>query len=178
MSSALSERSSVRLTDVAALIGALGHLVSEKSYVIPFGAYAKQVTLGRYASVFDNMRKIQTAMVGHSTEAYKAFDLLTDAKLFVDRIILLSDMQCYGSLYTLDSGHLSAYKRKVNPNVFLHSVDLVGYGTAQFDSKTNVNLMSGFSDKIYNMIATAEGLTDVGSESQPLPSIEQVRQNW
>ena len=82
----------------------------------------------------------------------------------VDRIIIFSDMQVYdsnrGSYPGMDMGlaHKATerYKRKINPKVWIHSVDLAGYGTSQIAPNGRLNLISGWHDSILNYIKLVE----------------------
>jgi hypothetical protein len=70
-----------------------------------------------------------------------------------DRIILISDMQCYTNTepsFLFNDREkpiadlLTVYRRQVNPAVILHSIDLCGYGTVQFPENTpNVSFIGG-----------------------------------
>lgn len=51
---------------------------------------------------------------------------------------------------------LNEYRNSINPNVWLHSLDLSGYGTSQFIGN-KINLISGWSDKMLEFIKMSEG---------------------
>jgi hypothetical protein len=82
----------------------------------------------------------------------------------VDRVIILSDMQCWdgsGRMNWYGAPALAVvadeYRKKVNQSCWIHSVDLAGYGTTQFDqSHKRVSLIAGWSDRILEFIAKAE----------------------
>ena len=73
-------------------------------------------------------------------------------------------MQCYDSFgrYSVVGERslvteFKKYKRQVNPNIRLYSIDLAGYGTAQFpQDEPNVALIAGWSDKIFEFIKLFE----------------------
>jgi len=50
---------------------------------------------------------------------------------------------------------IEQYRKEVNPNVWVHSIDLAGYGTQQFIGK-NTNLIGGWSERVLQFIQLAE----------------------
>ena len=84
-------------------------------------------------------------------------------KDYYDRIIILSDNEVNGGYRgsTPIQALANKYKREVNPNVWVHAIDLQGYGTQQFIGK-NVNIISGWSEKVLNFIDIAEsGISNI-----------------
>jgi hypothetical protein len=47
------------------------------------------------------------------------------------------------------------YRSTVNPRFWIHGIDLVGYGTQQFEG-THTNFVAGWSEKIFDFIALVE----------------------
>ena len=116
-------------------------------------------------SVITNMRKLAGTDVGFSTNAYLAVKHLRETKTRVDRIVLLSDMQCYDSdarsNWRGDSGslaeELTKYRSSVNPEVYLYSVDLAGYGTSQFpQGDRRTALLAGWSERLLEFLPLFE----------------------
>ena len=65
------------------------------------------------------------------------------------------------------------YRRHINPNVVLHSIDLCGYGTVQFpETMPNVSFIGGWSDKIFAFMQMYEeqGDTAVAAIEQYTPA--------
>jgi 60 kDa SS-A/Ro ribonucleoprotein len=168
--------------DVSTLFGAMIHKKCTNSIVSVFADRFATVPLSKRASIFDNMKKIGGTNVGGSTYAHLALDYLTDNNIMVNRIIMLTDEQCYSEtdsipkssgrmFYTHDRcdnsvyASLLKYKRKVNPKVFMYVIDLKNYGTVQIpESEKNVCTMGGYSDKVLSFIPmfekSREGLVD------------------
>jgi len=120
------------------------------------------VPLNPLNPVMSNAQAILRVNVGGSTMAYLAIKYLVDNKIDVDRIVILSDMQCYNEIgYWRASDTLQAmfkkYKTTVNPNVYLYSIDLAGYGTLQFpEDEARVCLLAGFSPRVYEFVKLYE----------------------
>jgi 60 kDa SS-A/Ro ribonucleoprotein len=160
--------------DVSTLFGAIMHKKCKNSIVSVFADRFATVPLSKRASIFDNMKKIGDTDVGGSTYADKALDYLTDNDVKVDRIIMLTDEQCYSEMDNIprSSGRFFSthdrcdtsvyasflkYKRKVNPKVFMYVINLASYGTIQIpESEKNVCTMGGYSDKVLSFIPVFE----------------------
>ena len=172
----VSRNSTVRCRDIAALFGAMASRICEDATVCFFdceggwsqfgGTGYKIVRFGKYDSVLDaTLKGIYdhgggTQMDLPLTYALKE-DATRDLKPF-DRVIYFSDNECNSSLYGLKTcqGLIDQYRREYNPDLWVHGVDLQGYGTQQFCGK-NVNVIAGWSDKVLQFINLAE--TGVGT---------------
>ncbi|MDD5726077.1 MAG: TROVE domain-containing protein [Patescibacteria group bacterium] len=167
MSHPLSERSTVEMKDVANLLAAVSHTLCEESICSAFGTDHVIVPIIRKDSIFTNMARLSNAVHGGSTNAYLPVRHLRERKIRVDRIVLISDMQCYASGHDpMLWGHarneslaeeLRKYRSSVNPQVFMHSVDLSGYGTAQFPpSERRVACLAGWSERALEILPLLE----------------------
>ena len=178
----LSEKSVITAMDVANILGAILYKKSEVSIVSSFGAEAVWPILSKNDSILTNMNTIahfEERIRGHATNAWKVIDYLIKNKIFVDRIVVLSDMQCYDSdgwaRNTSLAEMITKYRREVNKNCYLHSFDLLGYGTSQTPSRDPLsNVVGGFSEKIFDNIIIHEGYADEST----LPSLEWIREHY
>ncbi|MDD2251336.1 MAG: hypothetical protein PHE92_09620, partial [Candidatus Cloacimonetes bacterium] len=166
----VSEKSKMTLKEIGCLFGAMVNKKSNDSITSVFATDHVPVNLNPRDSLFTSMKKMfKTNTNGCGTEAWKVMEYLNKNKIFVNRIILFSDMQCYdtGGLYggfgfsrgtrSFYEG-LMKYRQNVNKDVFVYSFDLAHYGTLQIpqsDKKTCIN--GGFSDKVLNFIPMFEG---------------------
>lgn len=168
MSTALSYNSSICYREIGNLLAAAAGKFCEHAVTIPFGATAKALTLSPRSSIFDNMHKMEHSGVGHSTILHQAFRVIDSLDTKVDRILIFSDMQAYGDSVPGYFGSVSSgcqewtnkYRAKV-PELWVHSVDLAGYGTTKVCGN-KVNLIAGWSDKVLDFIhAVEEGGKDL-----------------
>lgn len=167
MEGKLSEKSDVSYKEIAAVLGAVASKKSPESIVIGFANSAKKIEVKGYDPVVTSVQKIMHTQVGGSTFAHKAFELLgTDVKY--DRIILISDMQCYddASIRVRSSyyGNTSVNAlweeyRKKHPATKLYSLDVSAYGTSQLPkwAGNNVVQLWGWSDKLIDFMKNSEG---------------------
>jgi 60 kDa SS-A/Ro ribonucleoprotein len=159
MHSALSARSSLEMIEVGSLMAAIAHGLCDDAICSVFGEGHAVVPVVKSDSVMTNMERFKGTDVGHSTNAYLSLRYLREKRLRVDRIVLFSDMQCYdsggygGSL----ASELELYRREVNPEVFMYSVDLAGHGTSQFpQGDSHVALLAGWSERLLELIPRFE----------------------
>lgn len=166
MSNAVSSRSKMTCIDVASVLGAMTSKISG-GRVGTFGDRAQLVTnMSSLDTVLTNAKKIKNCHVGHSTNAWATIDLMIRQKIKVDRVVLLSDMQCYASNAYYYGASLQErwndYLKTINPEAKLYSVDLAGYGGSQFALGTQgVVTMAGFSDKILGLFDSLEKQTQI-----------------
>lgn len=173
MDSYISSKSSVTYKDISSLFGSTVNRMSEKSVVSGFASGFKLIHLNNRNGVLENAKKIRNIDVGCSTNAYKCMDYLLESGKHVDRIVLLSDMQCYVS----DKCRIGCeniqpkvmkYKSSINPKLYFYSVDLSGYGGSLFPRRNpnklerNISLISGWSDRIFEFINIYE--KDLGEQ--------------
>ena len=76
---------------------AISHKLCDRSICGIFGTNFAIKTFSKVNGTIANMRTIRNNEVGSRTEAWLTLDYLLANKIKVDRMILLSDMQCYDS---------------------------------------------------------------------------------
>lgn len=151
-----------------------------------FGAHFAVVTVDPMNNPATNADIFKGQDVGHATNGHKAVEYLIRNGVKVDRIIMLTDgvlwdtgdrdFECqiqhgsHGYTGQKDPALKTAmdqYRRQVNPDVWLHIVDLAGYGTTPIwiDYKQKVNFIAGFGDAVFTFIPKVEaGLEPIVDE--------------
>src|SRR3989442_570480 len=181
MQAPVSARSKVKRAEIADVLQAIAKEICDKAITSVFAQGFKVVHTIKSAGILANTRRFQETDVGMATNAFLAIRYLTRERVDVDRILLFSDMQCYdtrdlGRYYGRPKGaslaeELKQYKANVNPDVYLYSVDLAGYGTAQFaGTEPRVCMIAGWSERLLNFIPIFES---VGTGA--LEAIDKVR---
>jgi len=128
------------------------------SDVVTFDSRSYHPSLNPADSVFSIMDKIHFR--GGGTNFSSIFEGINKK---YDRIFILSDMQSwmetqanyFWSCSRSVKESFRDYRDKYNKDVKLYSFDLQGYGTSQFPEQ-NVYALSGFSDKVFDMIDSLE----------------------
>jgi len=176
--SPLSERSSLVPADIANLLGAMIFHLSERGIVSAFGEEFAWVPLTREDRIMANWQKIWDTEVGGATYAYKAIQYLLMERIFVDRIIIPTDMIIYsghdllrfagpyadlfgslGALGVTDNGsesfvtQLRHYRRRVNPRVKTYIINLQPYEYfIAPDGEEGITTISGWSEAVLKYI--------------------------
>lgn len=157
MEAPLSDKSSVSRMAAGAVLGSIAQ-ERLRGYVIGFGAYAGMAPAG--VGLFGLVDWLPRANLEYATIPSAAIELMMQRDIDVDRIILVSDMQCY-TLLASGLGDfrsmLKKYREKQGKPVKLVSIDIAGYGTAvvpQNDPDTMT--CAGFSDRVFDMIRAWE----------------------
>lgn len=99
-------------------------------------------------------------MVHRQNVEYLSTEGLIKSKTIVDRIIIFSDCQVgdgcnwYDNNGNRGKNFNNLYERylKINPNIIVYTVDLKGYGNSMTKDCRNIILVSGWSEKIFDMI--------------------------
>jgi hypothetical protein len=134
--------------------------------------------------------------VGQSTETglWWALHDVTRRQVRFARILLISDLCCYtqgdvncgynmsahfGPRATVQS-MIGQYRREVNPNVFIHSINLSGHGQSQlWPADDRTHMLSGWSEQIFRLVRDLEVSAANGPAGLPeLPTIEALRARY
>jgi hypothetical protein len=173
----ISQNSTIYPLDIASLFGAIADKICDNSIIGVFGATFDTVSVSKKLPILAKMEQIKNKNVGHSTNAYLAIQWLKDQGIKVDRILIFSDMQTYDSYgwgnQRSVQAEITKYRRQVNQNTFLHTIDLTGYGTVlmpEDDPKTNI--ITGWSEKILDYINMFE--EGIGTMTKKIDNYEVV----
>ena len=153
----ISRNSAVTCADVARLLAVLVARLCEDSIVYTFDTRIEQATFSRKGGMIETAMHIPVK--GGGTDLTLPLEKMLANRIFADRLILLSDNEInsrYG--WTEEStcqSFAEKYRREINKNLWVHAIDLQGYGTQQFiGAKTN--LVAGWSERILEFLALSE----------------------
>lgn len=151
MSNPVSSKSDIRCTDISTLLGLIANRICDNAIVYKFNGDIKEE---RVSSRVGILHEACNARCGGGTDMTLPFTVMVRDKIMADRIIILSDNMCnYGSK-TVQT-YADKYRKGMNPNLWVHAIDLMGYGTQQFcGAKTNI--IAGWSEKVFEFITLAE----------------------
>ncbi|HEX9059747.1 MAG TPA: TROVE domain-containing protein [Clostridia bacterium] len=160
MNSPVSIKSEITCAEIAVLMLSIANYICEESITVTFDNLLHVLCLSTQNGIIANANSVDVN--GGGTNINLPIRYLIDKKIFVDRIILLSDneINC-GYAYHRGNGPMACqglvdeYKSKINPDVWVHAIDLQGYGTQQFSGR-NVNIIAGWNEKILEFIPAAE----------------------
>ena len=171
MGSCISRKSTVMCSEIAGLLGAMSSRICEDAAVCYFDCPGGWSCLrgdkgyivehyGKYDSILEICRKHIFSGGGTQMDLPMKYALEEDKSASIkpfDRVIYFSDNVCNSSSYGIKTvqSMVDKYRKKYNPDFWVHGVDLQGYGTQQFCGK-NFNLIAGWSDKVLEFILLAE----------------------
>lgn len=172
MGSKISSQSDITCGNVAAVLGLLASKFCEDVILYTFGSVLNQIYVSKYDSILRGANSRDFESEGCTRMHLPMQELLNKTK-YVDRIVYLSDNMCntrfiderctlnwdgrpiYGEKPVMSL--VREYRQKVNPDVWVHAIDMEGYGTQQFNPKdSKVNIIAGWSDKVLDFIQLAE----------------------
>jgi len=157
MTSLVSRRSKMTCAEIGLLLGVVAVHICEESVFLTFDTSLYKPTVSTVGGILAQVQNIPVQ--GGGTQMELPFKHLTKEKINVDRIILLSDNQVNcGDTKPIQS-FADEYRREVNPDCWVHGVDLQGYGTQQFIGG-RTNIVAGWSEKLLDFIKIAEDGVD------------------
>lgn len=153
----ISSKSSIRCVEIGMMLGLIANRICENGLFYTFDTKIEKHAMSRRTGILD-------AVVNHSphgggTNMVLPFAMMINEHIKADRIIIISDNEC-NSGYSM-WGHKTVqtladeYRRKTNRDLWVHAIDLQGYGTQQF-AGPKTNLIAGWSEKVFNFITLAE----------------------
>ena len=157
MTCPISRNSDVRCSDIAMLLGTIANKICENAIVYTFDTSIRKPHIPCLGGVISIAAGLPVN--GGGTDMYLPFRELMDKYIDCDRIIILSDNECncdytwYGHKTVQDAA--DEYREVMGHDVWVHAIDLMGYGTQQFKGP-KTNIISGWSEKVFEFIRLAE----------------------
>jgi len=185
--SAISAMSKRTTADIANLFAAMYWSRCENTYVGLFGDRLISPKMDREKGLFDNYDIIDedARKCGPSTEEgiFNAFTELIKRKEKVGRIIIFSDCQVCETCVWYDTNNnrgndlnkLFEKYRTISPETMVYSVDLKGYGNTMFAG--NVVKMSGWSEKIFQIMEYYEKGNSITNDIEALDISQEIEKN-
>lgn len=150
----ISKKSNVRPVEIGALLLSMANKICDDSITTTFHTSCKPCVLNPKNGVINNAKSVR--IDGGGTDMMCAIEYLIDNNIKVDRIIIFSDNEVNSRKNVVQS-IFNVYRSQINPNCWLHAIDLEGYGTVQFNEHDkHVNLIAGWSEKLLQFIPMVE----------------------
>jgi hypothetical protein len=155
----VNDKKTISAADIACLLAAIGNFITDEAITVSFDTRLYNVNLSKVGSIIENANGMKVC--GGGTDITLPLQYLLQTKLNVDRIILISDNELNTTGYwhsdniVVCQDLFNKYKAQVNPKTWMHSVDLVGYGTSQF-SGDHVDRINGWSEKVFDYMKMVE----------------------
>lgn len=149
----ISEKSQITCAEIAVLMMSIANYICEETITTTFDSKLYMSNLSTKNGIIANANSIKVN--GGGTDISLPIRHLLNNKVFVDRIIILSDNEINRGYGRVCQRYVEEYKSKINPNVWVHAIDMQGYGTQQFCGE-KVNILAGWNEKIIDFIYQAE----------------------
>ena len=154
MTSVISEKSKVRCCEIALLLGSIANKICDNSIFYTFDtSLYKQPLSSRNGILYTTLN---TRVNGGGTYMELPFKAMIKENIKADRVIVLSDNECNSDWYSKPVQSLAdEYRKSTGNDIWVHAIDLMGYGTQQFHGK-KTNIIAGWSEKVFDFIKLAE----------------------
>lgn len=154
MGSPVSSNSEVKCYEIAMLLGLLANRICENSYFYTFNNRLVKQAVSSKCNILETVR---VAGCNGGTNMSLPFQKMIDDKINADRIIVLSDNMNNGGIWgnSPTQHYADQYRKITNNNLWVHGIDLQGYGTQQFHGQ-KTNIIAGWSEKVLDFILLAE----------------------
>lgn len=159
MSYRVSAKSDMTCAEIGTVLMAIANSICDEAITSTFDTNFKITPLATQNGIIANAKSIRPTWGG--TDLSLPISYVLENKVYVDRIILLSDNEINSKYDRVCQAYINEYRKKVNPNVWVHAIDLLGYGTQQFKGD-KVNIIAGWNEKILEFIPNVEvGLSNI-----------------
>lgn len=156
MSTEISRNSSVRCNEIAVLLGMIANRICEDATVYFFSDRLQQQVIPEKVPIL--YATTNKPFCGGGTHLELPFVEMMHNDVKADRIIILSDNECNGPGFW-SKGTIQQladrYRRQTGNDIWVHAIDLMGYGTQQFHGP-KTNIIAGWSEKVFDFILLAE----------------------
>lgn len=157
MGSTLSRKSSVRCCEVGMMLGLIANRICENSLFYTFDVSIEKYPLTSHTAILQTC--MENARAGYGTRMSLPFEAMIHDGVRADRIIIISDNECNqyprGEKKGVIQKYADEYRQKSGIDLWVHAIDLMGYGTQQFDGP-RTNIIAGWSEKVFDFILLAE----------------------
>jgi hypothetical protein len=156
----VSTKSKITCAEVGLMLGVMASKLCEDSLFVTFDKELYPQSTHSASGVLSQVSSIKVN--GGGTNLELVFSHLIRNNISVDRVLMFSDNEInrdadsyWGPRRKPVQALADEYRNKVNPNCWVHAVDLQGYGTQQFTG-ARTNIITGWSDRLLEFITLAE----------------------
>lgn len=153
MSSNVSAKSDVRCCEIGMMLGMIANRICDDAIFYTFNDRISQKQIPSAGILYSTVHE---AMARGGTDMNLPFRKMLEDKIQCDRVIVISDNECNGG-WTGNTVQSIAdrYRKESGNNIWVHAIDLMGYGTQQF-AGPKTNIIAGWSEKVFDFILLAE----------------------
>lgn len=153
MDTPISQKSDIKCVDIARVIASMANYICEDTEVVSFGTSLYKTSIPTVGGIISNALSIEAN--GGGTNISLPLLYAIQEKKYFDRIIILSDNEINCGYARTCQSLVDKYRNEINSNLWVHAIDMQGYGTQQFIG-SNTNIIAGWSEKVLEFILLAE----------------------
>lgn len=154
MGSAISAKSDIRCCDISMMLGVIANRICENAIVYTFDTSLQKKAFSTRGGIIYTV--MHEAHAGGGTRMNLPFEQMIRDRVKADRVIVISDNECNGGYWSKPVQTLADnYRHTTGNDVWVHAIDLHGYGTQQFHG-AKTNIIAGWSEKVFDFILLAE----------------------
>lgn len=154
MSSPVSAKSDIRCCDIGMMLGVIANRICDDAVFYTFNDDIWRKSLSTRGGIISTVAKEAKSFGGTRMEL--PFIAMQRGNIYADRIIIISDNECNSSMWHEPVQVLAdKYRRLTGNDLWVHAIDLQGYGTQQFHGP-KTNIIGGWSEKVLDFILLAE----------------------
>ncbi len=146
-----------RCVDVAGLMAAAFLRANPETLVLPFDHRVHDVDFGREAGIFETAKRLASYGGGGTNMAAPMEELLKRKARF-DLLIFVSDNESWidgrSGPHPTAAMEIWSQLKKINPEAKMVCLDLQPYATTQMKSAPDVLNLGGFSDQVFDVVAS------------------------
>lgn len=142
----------------AAIFGAVLSQSNNDVDVVLYSDSLKELTISSRTPVIDVVQYFKRAYDGGGTESRLVFNYATKKNKKYSRVVMLTDEQSWRETYSggvTPQASYEAYKKATGADPYVYSIDLTGYGTAEYIGN-RVFQLSGWSNALLDYIGKME----------------------
>lgn len=154
MSNRISYDSEIRCCEIGMMLGLIANRICDDAIFYTFDNYLNKKTVPANDILYASVNE---AKASGGTRMELPFRNMIEEHVHADRVIIISDNECNSASYgNRPVGTLaSQYRKETGNDIWVHAVDLMGYGTQQF-AGPRTNIIAGWSEKVFDFILIAE----------------------
>lgn len=153
MGSPISGKSQVRCAEVGMMLGVLASRICDNGIFYEFDNIIEKHPVSKHTGIL--YAAIREAKARGGTWMQLPFEKMMKDGVNADRIIIISDNECNSPWNGPVQKLADEYRRQSGNNLWVHAIDLQGYGTQQFHGP-RTNIIAGWSEKVFQFIQYAE----------------------
>ena len=153
MSLYVSAKSEIRCCEIGMMLGIIANRICEDAIFYTFNNLIEQRQVPYSGILYATVNEAKSS---GGTNMNLPFEKMIADEIRCDRVIIISDNECNSGWYGSPVQSIAdRYRKESGNNIWVHAIDLMGYGTQQF-AGPKTNIIAGWSEKVFDFILLAE----------------------